>query len=715
MYGHAGRILRLDLTDRKYDTIDTSEYGAWYGGEAMGTALWWDEVSKDYMFDTHKKTGFEPDNVLILISGPLQGTLAPSGGRTEVVGMAPAAFPRPQFSRGNFGGRFSAMMKFAGYDAIVIKGAADKAVWVNIIDDKITFEKAGDDGYMLWGMDTYEAQLKIWSIIADSRTGQWLSAGSGSTTQLPAVVLIGQAGEKLARIATLQHEAGHANGQCGFGGVFGAKKLKAISILGTGSFAIASGKDLLDARKWYRLQHKTQKGPTSPGQPLSVGTSWDGRSYLKQAACCLGCDRACIAVQDTGGRGVAGTGTMCVETYFNTHNDRKRMMDLAKWLGYKEDITAFPATGTTWGMIEPIAWMQRYGINAYDLSTGGQAWLKSLHARGYLGNKRSGYSIHSDMDFSKASREDGSFAMELLRRIACREEIGDDLAEGPVRCAKKWGVLEEDLMSGALPMIYWVGEAHWGVFVCWAYESLFGVRDINMHRNAAVLRGSAEQAVMERQSKRFAELEAPWHDPLGIDRSPTGIYSLSMARCVAWGRRYSIFYTNSAMFCDSNSPLWWDTSKPDQRGNSPEFETRFLNAVTGKNLTYEQGLEIGQKTWNLQRAILTMHGRHRDEEYFPPFPPYNSYVYQQGEPYLQNNKSGNPPPQTYCTWNGNAWVQDPCRFPLDRTKMDEFKTIYYELEGWDSKTGWPKRSTLEKLGLKYAADELENRRRLGVG
>ena len=97
MYGHAGRILRLDLTDRKYDTIDTSEYGAWYGGEAMGTALWWDEVSKDYMFDTHKKTGFEPDNVLILISGPLQGTLAPSGsGSLWTMAPSVAIFESPR-------------------------------------------------------------------------------------------------------------------------------------------------------------------------------------------------------------------------------------------------------------------------------------------------------------------------------------------------------------------------------------------------------------------------------------------------------------------------------------------------------------------------------------------------------------------------------------------------------------------------------------------
>ena len=712
MYGHAGKILRLDLSSSSFDTIDTSKYEAWVGGEAMGTALWWDEVSKDYMFDTYNRSGFEKENVLILLSGPLQGTLAPSGGRTEVVGMAPAAYPRPQFSRGNFGGRFSAMMKFAGYDAIIIKGAADKPVWVNIINEKITFENAGADGHKLWGMDTYEAQAQIWRIFAGSRTGAWLSVGEGATTQLPAVVLIGQAGENLARVATLQHEAGNANGLGGFGGVFGSKKLKAVSVLGTRSFAIASPKDLLDTRKWYRAQHATQQGPSSPGRPFAVSSTWDGVAYTRQSECCQSCDRACIANMDTGLRSTAGTGTMCVETYFNTMNDRSRMAAVAGWLGYKEDTPVMPPTGTTWGMTEPIAWMQRYGINAYDLAPGGQAWLKSLYARGYLGQ---GKKIQTNMDFSKVGREDGAFAMELLRRIAFRQEIGNDMAEGPPRCAEKWGVLAEDLMSGVLPMIYWIGEAHWGVWVDWAYESIFGVRDINMHRNMSIIRGNADPAVMTRQANRFAEMEAPWHDPLGINRSPDGVYSESMAKCVAWGRRFGIFYTGSAMFCDWNSPLWWDTSKPDQRGNSPEFETRFLNAITGLNLTYEQGLDIGQKAWNLQRAIVSMHGRHRDEEYWPPFPPYDSYVYSgRGEPYLQSNKTGTPAPTTYCTWQNNAWVQDPCRFKLSKAKMDDFKTTYYQLEGWDTKTGRPKRSTLEKLGLKFVADELAKRGRLGA-
>jgi aldehyde:ferredoxin oxidoreductase len=51
---------------------------------------------------------------------------------------------------------------------------------------------------------------------------------------------------------------------------------------------------------------------------------------------------------------------------------------------------------------------------------------------------------------------------------------------------------------------------------------------------------------------------------------------------------------------------------------------------------------------------------------------------------------------------------------LDKTKFEEFKTRFYNLEGWDARTGWPKRKTLESLDLKFVADELERNKKLGA-
>jgi aldehyde:ferredoxin oxidoreductase len=51
---------------------------------------------------------------------------------------------------------------------------------------------------------------------------------------------------------------------------------------------------------------------------------------------------------------------------------------------------------------------------------------------------------------------------------------------------------------------------------------------------------------------------------------------------------------------------------------------------------------------------------------------------------------------------------------LDKAKLEEFKTRFYNLEEWDIRTGWPKRKTLESLGLKFVADELETKGQLGA-
>jgi aldehyde:ferredoxin oxidoreductase len=50
---------------------------------------------------------------------------------------------------------------------------------------------------------------------------------------------------------------------------------------------------------------------------------------------------------------------------------------------------------------------------------------------------------------------------------------------------------------------------------------------------------------------------------------------------------------------------------------------------------------------------------------------------------------------------------------LNKAKFEEFKTKFYEFEGWNDANGWPKRSTLENLGLKKIADTLQSKSRLG--
>jgi len=222
-------------------------------------------------------------------------------------------------------------------------------------------------------------------------------------------------------------------------------------------------------------------------------------------------------------------------------------------------------------------------------------------------------------------------------------------------------------------------------------------------------------------------LAYPWHDPMMFDQSEAGVYSLGMARYVSFTQRMAKFWRDCAMTCDQDN-VWknWghdqgnaDPAQAD--GLMPDFFTRFFNAVTGLGWTWEDGLDMGKKVWDFERAILALHGRHRNEEYFPPFPPYDSYVYHPGQPYLQTAASGGSPttPQVETVWdptlNGGAgaYTDGITMFPLSKAKMDEFKTIFYEVEEWDTATGRPTRANLEAAGLGYVADVLEAKGRLG--
>ena len=117
MNGYAGKILRVNLTEREVSAIPTSDYKQWGGGHGMGSAIFFDLV-KDKTID-----GFDPANVVTIMTSPLCGTLvAAAGGRTEVQGIGVQSYPIGWFTRGNFGGRFSAMLKYAGWDGVVIEG-----------------------------------------------------------------------------------------------------------------------------------------------------------------------------------------------------------------------------------------------------------------------------------------------------------------------------------------------------------------------------------------------------------------------------------------------------------------------------------------------------------------------------------------------------------------------------------------------------------------
>ena len=138
-------------------------------------------------------------------------------------------------------------------------------------------------------------------------------------------------------------------------------------------------------------------------------------------------------------------------------------------------------------------------------------------------------------------------------------------------------------------------------------------------------------------------------------------------------------------------------------GSTGEAEPKFLNVVTGKDIAFDAGIKIGRKIWNLDQAIWTLQGRHRDMVRF------SDYIYD-----MPLAKS----PLFAIVRVNNEWTYikqgDPLNRSIDREQFEEFKTRFYELEGWNPTTGYPTRSTLESLGLGYVADELNEKGKLGI-
>ena len=116
--GWVGKILRVDLTTGKITVSSTFDYvPKFLGGRGLGAKICWDEVPPEV-------GAFDPENRLILATGPLQGTLAPTSGRFMVLGKAPQTAPTESFCRSGVGGHFAPELKWAGFDALILQGKA---------------------------------------------------------------------------------------------------------------------------------------------------------------------------------------------------------------------------------------------------------------------------------------------------------------------------------------------------------------------------------------------------------------------------------------------------------------------------------------------------------------------------------------------------------------------------------------------------------------
>ncbi len=202
--GYAGKLLRVDLTSTRIteEHIDEDVLRKYIGGVGLGAKFLYEEVPPNIEC-------CDAENRLIFATGPLAGTRIPGSG-TFSVSTKGCLTGGATSSQAN--GFFGAYLKFAGFDGIIIQGAADKPVYLYLHDGKAELRDAGH----LAGKDTHE-------------TDELIKEELGYTKRGMSVACIGPAGESLVKYAAIVADKGHIAGHNGTGAVMGSKRLKAIA------------------------------------------------------------------------------------------------------------------------------------------------------------------------------------------------------------------------------------------------------------------------------------------------------------------------------------------------------------------------------------------------------------------------------------------------------------------------------------------------------
>ncbi len=242
MHGWTGKTVTIDLSGGKISETktDSSIVRSFIGGRGLGVKLYYDAIDPNI-------DPLSPENILIFATGPLTGTLAPLSGRHAMVSKSPLTGTILDSSSGGF---FGKELKFAGIDALIIKGAAEEPVYVSIDNEDIDILNAKE----LW-----EKNVRACTDMLSAR-GR--------------VACIGRAGERLVPIANVMNDYFHACGRGGLGAVMGSKKLKAIVVKGNRKPEIADdgafGKARADAGKLLKEGPGASKGLSTYGTSAAV-------------------------------------------------------------------------------------------------------------------------------------------------------------------------------------------------------------------------------------------------------------------------------------------------------------------------------------------------------------------------------------------------------------------------------------------------------------
>jgi len=414
--GYWGKIAWINLTTGKvsYVEIDEEFEKTWIGGAGLGTKLLWDHYPA-------WADPLGPRNLLIFATGPYQAAPITGTGRCTAVFISPLTM---HYGESIAGGHIGPILKQAGVDAVVLAGKASKPVYVYVEEGKAEIR----DASAYWGMDAVEVVDAIKKDVGGRRL---------------TVTAIGQAGENLVRYAAIVNDKHGVFGRCGGGAVMGSKNVKALVANGTMTPPLADRDGLL---KYYREDLLPR---------INKAEFTKTNAELGQVAAVVPREEnGLLPIKNFGGDEWEEGAKLIGTPRFNEVLNPKRWPCEYCVMGCHRKITTEGYPQESGGPEYETAAMigsnlliddlkavvvandlcNRYGIDTIELG-GVLGWAFESYEKGYL--------TKEDTDGIELKWGSGEALIEMTKKIAFREGIGDLLAEGLRSCVWKYPETKE--------------------------------------------------------------------------------------------------------------------------------------------------------------------------------------------------------------------------------------------------------------------------------
>ncbi|MCF6466199.1 aldehyde ferredoxin oxidoreductase family protein [Clostridium sp. Cult2] len=619
----SANILEVDLSNGtiKKIILDGETHRLYPGGSALGTYILLKELKP-------KVDSLSPENILVFSVSPFTGLPIAGANRITVTTKSPLT---DGIGDSQAGGFFPAYLKGNGWNALVFKGRAEKPVYLYIDGDKVQLR----DASKIWGKVTGEAEKLIRKDLGIEDID---------------IAQIGPGGENLVKFANILNMCNRANGRNGTGAVMGSKNLKAIVV------KKKLGLKAADRENFQKLAKKGVERFNDSHGLQQLGEHGTNRGLISHHKNGFLATRNWISGYfPEGAENI--TGTTMTETILKKRDTCyacpvrcKRVVEIE---GKVDPIYGGPeyetaaALGSYCGItnLETVAIANQL-CNMYGLDTISCGATISFVMECF----EAGLLTKEDTDGLELTFGNDEGLIQLIEKIGKREGIGNLLAEGSYRAAKKIG-------NGALKYSMTVKKqelpAHMPQYkpslgLIYAVNPFGADHQSSEHDPVLTLPPESEG----RKNLAMIGIYKGYEDNFELDDEKTrfafntqcfesAIDTLSLCQFL-WG--FANLYGPKDLILLAKYGIDWDTS------------------------LYEL-MKIGERKVNMMRYFNAREGFTRDDDTLP------ERLFQ---PFKDGPSKG---------------------VSLDREKYEKSKELYYDIAGWDKETGNPTVGTLKRLSL----------------